>query len=893
MTDSEKQPKKRRLQNACDACRRRKVRCDGSTMPGGVCSACQAMRVPCTHLRQNKKRGKKISVPANTEEIKFMVTFILSETPEETFPIPQDHEAIREVLVDLAKYIRYLEKELARSRRPHPKVINSFMVDPNTGSGTGNSPENEESSGDELGQSDTEDLQRRLASMQVSRLQNRHFGKSSNALFFMDILGLKKYPDICKRLEFWSALTFEFCGPAIEEPPSSFDFPNDAHLRELVNVYFTLHHPYYPLLHKPSFERDLSEGLHHRDEDFGKLVLALCALASRYTDDSRNLPQPHHSSLGLGWKWLQQVNLFKRPSLMSLVSLHELQTYCLVICFLLTTGKSDFSWMLNGFGIRLAQQRGIHRRKSNPSKGKSAYSLENELWKRAFSILIYHDICTSSGLGRPVAVSINEYDLEPLVEHEGEDMDDTNLSGKVSGSGTSSASSAVFWNCCMRLVEILIFAEQTLNPIRRSALSVKITDSDSGSNWNRKVVDEINSALTGWLFSVPKHLRWDPQRENLTFFAQSSALHMTFYWIQIRIHRSFIPRKGESSSPANVSSIAICANAARACINVLDVLQRRHPQFACHFPISAAAYHSAIIVLFNIFRGKEFQLGVDLKEEISDAHRCIGFLQKRERVDSVCACLRDILDTIFGNHLLSQPSNKVTLAKLSDAQGSKHPREDGDDPISGQRADIASNEVYPNSERFGTLHSTSTGFGRSSTTSLLQLSPTPSGSGSAQFHIGSNPNVVSSQPAQPAHHSPSADIHYDQSFHQQEGHPFLNEIYSGWSSESSLLTQSASYQQSASARDNYSAYHNHDGYDAAQMHTSESQNPFGSWSMMQRPSDMNYVDPYSYHGPGPDVSELSQQTVTSMPLQDQAKNWDPSTILEVNNLFQWYSGHTA
>lgn len=42
--------RKRLLERACDACRRRKIRCDGSRLPGNVCSNCLQTHKSCTYV---------------------------------------------------------------------------------------------------------------------------------------------------------------------------------------------------------------------------------------------------------------------------------------------------------------------------------------------------------------------------------------------------------------------------------------------------------------------------------------------------------------------------------------------------------------------------------------------------------------------------------------------------------------------------------------------------------------------------------------------------------------------------------------------------------------------------------------------------------------------------
>ena len=56
-----------------------------------------------------------------------------------------------------------------------------------------------------------------------------------------------------------------------------------------------------------------------------------------------------------------------------------------------------------GIGIRSAQEMGLHRRSPN-----SDNTVEDELWKRAFWLLVSIDLFTSAFLGRPRATTPDE-----------------------------------------------------------------------------------------------------------------------------------------------------------------------------------------------------------------------------------------------------------------------------------------------------------------------------------------------------------------------------------------------------------------------------------------------------------------------------------------------------
>jgi hypothetical protein len=80
-------------------------------------------------------------------------------------------------------------------------------------------------------------------------------------------------------------------------------------------------------------------------------------------------------------------------------------------------------------------------------------------------------------------------------------------------------------------------------------------------------------------------VRWDPNREDPTFFEQSACLYGAYYTVQIFVHRPFIQTHARSPGvPAGGSfpALAICTNAARASMSIVHThaarLQRPIPQ---------------------------------------------------------------------------------------------------------------------------------------------------------------------------------------------------------------------------------------------------------------------------------------------------------------------------
>lgn len=54
------------------------------------------------------------------------------------------------------------------------------------------------------------------------------------------------------------------------------------------------------LLHRPTFEQALRDGLHERERAFGELVLSVCGLGAQYTTDPRALADGTDSKHSLG-----------------------------------------------------------------------------------------------------------------------------------------------------------------------------------------------------------------------------------------------------------------------------------------------------------------------------------------------------------------------------------------------------------------------------------------------------------------------------------------------------------------------------------------------------------------------------------------------------------------
>lgn len=105
------------------------------------------------------------------------------------------------------------------------------------------------------------------------------------------------------------------------------DFPPPDLMDSLIDLFFLHINNFLPMLHRPSFEQSILEGLHLRDEGFGSTVLLVCANGARFTKDPRVLLKDYEMQpQSAGWHWFQQVQMV-RKSLLAPPRLYDLQIY--------------------------------------------------------------------------------------------------------------------------------------------------------------------------------------------------------------------------------------------------------------------------------------------------------------------------------------------------------------------------------------------------------------------------------------------------------------------------------------------------------------------------------------------------------------------------------------
>ncbi|KAI6025452.1 fungal-specific transcription factor domain-containing protein [Pisolithus marmoratus] len=603
--------KKRRVQRACDICRRKKS--DGSQMPGNKCSNCIAYSFECTYLEAARKRGPPKGYVENLENrLEKMEKLLQKVCPDADFT-----------------------QELGGGRIDRDSWAKGTAPMSNTSSSL---------------------LAHKFASLTVQPSIKRYFGKSSGPMLVQKAIDLKKefnghdFPGIehagqVLRPEFQTINPWE--KQAMEMADPDLKFPHDDLGLALVNLYFEHMNHLLPLLHRPTFEQKLRNRLHLRDHAFGSVYLLVCANGSRYSDDPRVFLEGDFSH-SAGWKYFEQVPVI-RKTLLAPPALEDLQVYCLSSIYLQGSSAPQACWTIVGIGIRLAQDVGAHRRKVY----NASLTVEGELWKRAFWVLVTLDRVTSVSLGRPCAIQEEDFDIDLPAECDDEHWEHPDPELAFNQPENKPCTISFFINY-LKLYHIQAFALRTIYSISKH----RVVFGCKGPQWEERVVAELDSALNKWVDAVPDHLRWDPNRDVGTpFFTQSCVLYASYYQLQILIHRPFIPSP-RRPSVLSFPSLAICTNAARSCSHVLHVYNGRSRVPLPY--LTMPAFTAGIVLLLNIWGGKRSGLSTDPAKEMADVHKCMVFLKMCEKRWHSAGRLWDVLSELASVGDLPPPQPSPT-----------------------------------------------------------------------------------------------------------------------------------------------------------------------------------------------------------------------------------------
>ncbi|KAF7315412.1 hypothetical protein MIND_00055900 [Mycena indigotica] len=488
-----------------------------------------------------------------------------------------------------------------------------------------------------LPRNDADSIAQTLSKLQLDPEKNRFFGKSSGIQLVQVALNFQSNltgiaPEITRRLqkrtEFWQPAFWIY--PPLGDDSPKYEFPEPALMTSLIDLYFERIHPYYPLLHQPTFRTQVADELHLRDHRFAATLLMVCALGARHSEDPNVLLDNSFLRHTAGWKWHNQVRVLPK-NLIYKPDLYELQTIALSSIYLQGLSSTAIGWNQIGFGLRRAQDVGAHRRR----KDALSNSADNERWKRVFWVLLCQEWDTGTTTGRPIAMHEQDFDQVYPIECDDEFWD-TNFEQP-----SNKPSQLTYFIYLIKLLEIQAAVTSNIYITRKP----RDFSGQVSSPSDAQSIMAFDSSLNSWLSQVPDHLKWDPERQDKIHFHQSALLHTRFFYVQILLHRPFIPAPLELTKAGALPSLAICTSAARSVVGIFEALLKRNEHLESFF--LTMAFTAGIVLLLNAWSGKRSGFAYNPVKELEQVEMCLKLLRSGEEQHRVAGRYSDILTRLM------------------------------------------------------------------------------------------------------------------------------------------------------------------------------------------------------------------------------------------------------
>ncbi|EIW58872.1 uncharacterized protein TRAVEDRAFT_48013 [Trametes versicolor FP-101664 SS1] len=600
--------KLRKVERACDHCRKRKAKCDGPQRKDHICSSCEASARTCKYLDDSKPRGiPKAYIAALEGRIDVAESLLRRLRPEldltaELGPSPvqtvrenagfsrpsssqkkQKGSGIPLQIEDAHPLCQFTTR--GESEDPDEVEVALFKGTRLTSRGLESSSAlapNEhqlrfqgKSSSISLISTTMEIIERELAAMRIADGSTQPATASAPP---MPLLSKLDRPELYRLLPWETRLGRIY---DIADVPDTIlsALPPDDLADELIRLFFLHEHVTFPLLHRPTFERQWRDKLHLRSVWFACVCMAVFGLASRWTSflasDTQSAPEgsgPDALTSLPGWQYVSVTIMASaaitemQSGLLVLPELCEIQTLVLLSQYLRGTVAADAAWFWLSAGLMKTQDMGLHRRQTY---GRTP-TVEDELWKRAYWHLVALDRFGSMLLGKPYYAREEDLDLELPLEVDDEYWEASAPDDAFHQVGDKPSLIAGFV-CWIKLSHIAATALRTLYSPRRPQSVFVSPDMP----WKEAVAEQLNGMLLKWVDELPAHLRWKPDMDDTPSASQAATLFTTYHLLQALIQRPFLAIKSPFPSTAAQKARALYLNASRASADIAHAQLRR------------------------------------------------------------------------------------------------------------------------------------------------------------------------------------------------------------------------------------------------------------------------------------------------------------------------------
>ncbi|KAF9197510.1 Transcriptional activator of fatty acid utilization, partial [Haplosporangium sp. Z 27] len=189
--------------------------------------------------------------------------------------------------------------------------------------------------------------------------------------------------------------------------PVGFVITNKSVIQYLVHVYFECFHGHWMIVDKEKFLAQLKDPEAPPDP---LLLVAICAAGAKYSDHEGLCAEPGNLP-SIGEQFLTHARILLQDRF-DMPSISTLQALLILYWCQVQTGRASLRFMYAGMAIRMAQEMGLNR-PVDPKRLKEMDEREIQIRKTIWWSCYQADRWTSAALGKPMVIS----DVDCLVEY--------------------------------------------------------------------------------------------------------------------------------------------------------------------------------------------------------------------------------------------------------------------------------------------------------------------------------------------------------------------------------------------------------------------------------------------------------------------------------------------
>ena len=622
--------RRQRAVRACAICHDRKVRCDAFTL-GMPCTNCKAFGFDCKIPEPKRKKGTgRVDPPGEEEES----SPLQSPAPY----IKEEQDVVQHQPINLRgrANVSWLE-DAARAKREEQTLVNLLDKD--------------------------------LQNMRIRDAQIRYIGDSSAMSLILN--KVKADPANGSEANFYhfgstknrNVGDIDLLDLEVLKKKGAFDLPSKEVCDELIDTYFAFVQPVFPIIDKEEF----LHRYHDSADPPSLLLMQAMFLAATHFAPIGELRDPKtddvHKAADKFYK--RGKALFESKYEVSRLVL--VQSALLLSCHWEGRDNMDNTWYWIGVAIRVAQEVGMHRSVKASHMSESS----KKMWRRIWWTLFCADRMVATSLGRPLAINVDDCDIELPTEADFEG--DERLT-------------QVLLLQMVKLAEIMglvLIKHYTAASKKRKPQSLSVRDSPD--------VASLDMALASWMVNLPPVLQTsyttvaDPSTpESLGKSPEyvpggivsfmTATLHMSYYTTLILLHRDYvsIPVTDAEGRATGFPSRNICHTAANMIARILEqFLQAGTTKYVWSYGVHAT--FSALMIHIGDMTNPDAKVAETASQKV---HICMQGLKELRKSWWIAGSLYKLFEALQGDPRMEQKLKHIV--KMSNQQLGKRKTSDDD-----------------------------------------------------------------------------------------------------------------------------------------------------------------------------------------------------------------------